>query len=82
MKETSRKKLKEDATNPDSAVGGYGGQLTTTCGVAWILAVNLFHRSFPSTKVPISNSLCNCLLRQKKNQKKKKMERAPALLLQ
>jgi hypothetical protein len=50
-----------------------GGQLTTTCGVAWILAVNLFHRSFPSTQVPISNSLRNCLLRQKKkdNQKKK-----------
>ena len=72
MKETSRKKLKEDATNPDSAVGGYGGQLTTTCGVAWILVVNLFHHSFPSTKVPISNGLC-CLLRQKKknNQKKK-----------
>jgi len=47
---------------PAQSTGGYGGQLTTTCGVAWILAVNLFHRSFPSTKVPISNSLCNCLV--------------------
>lgn len=33
-------------------------QTTATCGVAWVLAVDLFH-FLPSTKIPIPNRLCD-----------------------
>ena len=35
-------------------------QTAAACGVTWIFAVNIFH-FFPSTKIPIPNSLCDSL---------------------
>lgn len=42
---------------------------TFTCGITWILAVNLFH-CFASLKIPIPNSLGDSLLHTSVNQNK------------